>query len=57
MQNVSRLINFRQNSKKETNGIDVSLEWKIVVGRRRFTSGHRMVGGEEEDRNDHGSTK
>ena len=26
-----------------------SLEWKIVVGQKRFTSGHRMVGrGEEE---------
>ena len=24
---------------------------------RRFTSGHRTVGGEEEDRNNHGGTK
>ena len=35
--------------------MDTFLEWKIVVGRRRFTSGHRMVGEEEEDRNYHGS--
>ena len=34
-------------------GIDTFLEWKIVVGQRRFTSGHRTVGGEEEDRNNH----
>ena len=27
--------------------MDLSLEWKIVVGRRRFTSRHRTVGGEE----------
>ena len=33
------------------------LEWKIVVGQRRFTSGYRAVGGEEEDRNHHGVTK
>ena len=33
-----------------------SLEWKIVVGQRWFTSGHRTVGGEEEDRNNHGGT-
>ena len=26
--------------------MDTSLEWKIVVGQRRFTSGHRQVGGE-----------
>ena len=26
--------------------MDTSLEWKIVVGQRRFTSGHRTVGGE-----------
>ena len=31
------------------------LEWKI--GQRRFTSGHRTVGGEEEDRNNHERTK
>ena len=34
--------------------MDISLEWKIVVGRRRFrrfTSGHRTVGVEEEDLN------
>ena len=34
--------------------MDTSLEWKIVVGQRRFTSGHRTVGGEVEDRNNHG---
>ena len=28
-----------------------SLEWRIVVGRRRFTNGNTTVGGEEEDRN------
>ena len=28
----------------------------IVVDRRRFTSGHRTVGEEEEDRNCHGGT-
>ena len=37
--------------------MDTSLEWKIVVGQRRFTSGQRMVGGDEEDRNNHGRTK
>ena len=37
--------------------MDTSLEWKIVVCRRRFTSGHRMIGGEEKDRNNHGGTK
>ena len=37
--------------------MDTSLEWKIVVGERRYTSGHRTVGGEEEDRNNHGGTK
>ena len=31
--------------------MDTSLEWKIVVDQKRFTSGHRTVGGEEEDRN------
>ena len=36
--------------------MDTSLEWKIVVGQRRFASGHRMVG-EEEDRNNNGGTK
>ena len=33
------------------------LDWKIVAGQRRFTSRHRTVGGEEEDRNNHGGTK
>ena len=37
--------------------MDIFLEWKIVVGQRRFTSGHRTVGGEEEDRNNRGGTK
>ena len=36
--------------------MDIALEWMIVVG-RRFTSVHRTVGGEEEDRNIHGRTK
>ena len=31
--------------------MDTSLEWKIVVDRRNFTSKNRTVGGEEEDRN------
>ena len=39
------------------NGMDTSLEWKIGLGRRRFTSGHRTVGREEEERNNHGRTK
>jgi hypothetical protein len=29
--------------------MDTFFEWKILVGRRRFTSGHSMVGAEEED--------
>ena len=29
---------------------------ELVVGQRRFTSGHRTVGGEEEDLNNHGGT-
>ena len=37
--------------------MDTFLEWKIVVGQRRFTSGHRTVGEEEEDRNYHGGTR
>ena len=32
--------------------MDTSLEWKIVVGKRRFTIGHHMVGGEEEEPSD-----
>ena len=39
------------------NGTDTSLEWKIVVGQRRFTSGHYTIGGEEEDYNNHGGIK
>ena len=35
----------------------IGREWKIVVGRRRFTSGPRTVGEEEEDRNYHGGTR
>ena len=34
--------------------MDTSLERKINVGQRRFTSGHHTVEGEEEDRNNHG---
>ena len=30
--------------------MDTSLEWKRVVSQKIFTCGHRMVGGEEEDR-------
>ena len=37
--------------------MDASLEWEIVFGRRRFTSGHRTVGGEEEDHNNHGKPR
>ena len=29
--------------------METSVEWKIVIGHRRFTIGHRTVGGEEED--------
>jgi hypothetical protein len=36
--------------------MEISLEWKIVYGRRRFTSGNRTVGGEEEDRYIHGES-
>ena len=35
-------------------GMDTSLEWKIVVGKRRFASWHHTVGGEEEERSNHG---
>ena len=38
------------------NGMDTSLKWIVVVGRRRFTSEHRTVG-EVEDRINHGKTK
>ena len=34
--------------------MDVSLEWKIVGGGRRFTRGHRTIGGEKEIRNNYG---
>ena len=38
--------------------MDTSLEWKMVVSQKRLTSGHRTVGGEEEeDHNYHGKTK
>ena len=37
--------------------MDTSLEWKIVVRQRKFNNGHRTVGEEEEDRNNHGVTK
>ena len=37
--------------------MDTFLEWKIVIGQRIFTSGHRTEGGEEVDRNNHGGTK
>ena len=35
--------------------MEVSLEWKIVVGQRRFKSGHRTAGGEEVGCNNHGN--
>ena len=37
--------------------MDTSLELKIVIDQRRFTGGHRTVGGEEEERYNHGITK
>ena len=37
--------------------MDTSLEWNMFVGQRRFTSGYRTVGGEEEDGNNQGRTK
>ena len=37
--------------------MDISLEWMIFVCRRRYTNGHRMVGGEEEHRNNNGRAK
>jgi hypothetical protein len=37
--------------------METSLEWKTVVCQTRFNSGHRMIGGEEKDRNNHGKTK
>ena len=37
--------------------MDISLELKIVVGQRRFTSGHRIVERDEEDRNNNERTK
>ena len=41
---------------RRQNGMDTSLEWKIVVGQIRFTSEHSTEG-EEEDSNNHGRTK
>ena len=41
----------------EWSGMDTFLEWVIVVVRGWFTSGHRAVGGQEEDSNNHGRTK
>ena len=37
--------------------MDKILESMIVVGQRRFASGHSTVGEEEEDRNYHGGTR
>ena len=37
--------------------MDTSLDWKIVVGKGRFTNGHRTVGGEEEDSNNNRKNK
>ena len=37
--------------------MEISLEWKIAVGRRRFASGHSRVGDEKENRNSNGRIK
>ena len=37
--------------------MDTSLEWMTVIGQRRFTRGHHMVGGEVEDCNNHERAK
>ena len=42
--------------RRKWNGMDSSLEWKVVVGQIRFASGHRTEGEEEEDRNNYGGT-
>ena len=39
------------------NDMDTSLEWKIVLAKEDLPVDHRTVGGEEEDRNNHGGTK
>ena len=39
------------------NGLDTFLEWKTVFGQRRITSGHRTLGGEEEDHNNYKNLK
>ena len=38
-------------------GMGTSLEWMIVIGQRKSTNGYRTVGGEEEERNNHGRAK
>ena len=48
MQADQFLTEFKEGN---SNGMDTSLEWKMVVGQRRFTSGLCTVGEEEEDRN------
>ena len=53
MQAEQSMLDGIQRSNR--NGMDTSLEWKIVVGQRGFTSGHRTVVGE--DHNNHGRTK
>ena len=50
---ASKTINFRQFKEGKWNGMYI-LEWKIVVSRRRFTSGRRTVEGKKKDRNNHG---
>ena len=37
--------------------MDTSSEWTIVVDRKRFTSEHNTVGGDEEVCNNHRRTK
>jgi hypothetical protein len=41
MQADQFLTEFKEGN---SNGMDTSLEWKMVVGQRRLTSGHRTVG-------------
>ena len=57
MQAEQSILDRIQRRQLKWYGIYTFLEWKIVVGRRRFTSGHRTVGEEEEDRNYHGGTR
>ena len=42
------------NRIQRRNVMGASFEWKIVVDRRKFTSGHCTIGGEEKYSNNHG---